>query len=251
MKLYKKMTGEILNLSGANNSNSLKMTSREIAEITGKPHNDLLKAIRTMEPAWERTTGKNFLLVNYQQVTGNGTIREFPEYQLSKREVLYIATKFNDETRAKLILRWEELENNLGNNQNVIALPQNYEEALEHLLIQVRENKKLIAENKVLQPKADFYDAVTQSEDTIDVGEVAKVLAIKGYGRNNLFKFLREQNVLMRNNQPYQKYIDCGYFKQIETQWYDRKAEMTHIGLKTVVYQKGLDFIRNLIEKQK
>ena len=245
------MTNNLINLSGANNSTSLTMTSREIAEITGKPHNDLLKAIRAMEPAWEKTTGKNFLLVNYQQVTGNGTIRVFPEYQLNKTECLYIATKFNDETRAKLILRWEELENSLNGNQNVIALPQNYEEALEHLLIQVRENKKLIAENKVLQPKADFYDAVTQSEDTIDVGEVAKVLAIKGYGRNNLFKFLREQNVLMHNNQPYQKYIDCGYFKQIETQWYDRKAEMTHIGLKTVVYQKGLDFIRNLIEKQK
>ena len=102
-----------------------------------------------------------------------------------------------------------------------------------------------------MQPKADFYDAVVQSEDTIDVGQVAKVLAIKGYGRNNLFKLLREQKVLMHNNQPYQKYIDCGYFKQIETQWYDRKAEITHIGLKTVVYQKGLDFIRNLIEKQK
>jgi putative antirepressor protein len=245
------MENELLNLSGANNSNSLTMTSREIAEIIGKPHNDLLKAIRAMEPAWERTTGKKFPLVNYQQVTGNGTVREFPEYQLSKREVLYVATKFNDESRAKLILRWEELENNLNGNQNVISLPQNYEEALEHLLIQVRENKKLIAENKVLQPKADFYDAVTQSEDTIDVGEVAKVLAIKGYGRNNLFKFLREQNVLMHNNQPYQKYIDNGYFKQIETQWYDRKAEMTYIGLKTVVYQKGLDFIRNLIEKQK
>lgn len=241
------MENELLNLSGANNSNSLTMTSREIAEIIGKPHNDLLKAIRAMEPAWERTTGKKFPLVNYQQVTGNGTVREFPEYQLSKREVLYVATKFNDESRAKLILRWEELENNLNGNQNVISLPQNYEEALEHLLIQVRENKNLIAENKVLQPKADFYDAVTQSEDTIDVGEVAKVLAIKGYGRNNLFKFLREQNVLMHNNQPYQKYIDNGYFKQIETQWYDRKAEMTHIGLKTVVYQKGLDFIRNLI----
>jgi len=196
-----------------------------------------------MEPAWEKVNGSKFGLVEYTDEKGE----KRPEYQLSKREVLYITTKWNDEIRAKVILRWEELENNLRNNQNVIALPQNYEEALEHLLIQVRENKKLIAENKVLQPKADFYDAVTQSEDTIDVGEVAKVLAIKGYGRNNLFKFLREQNVLMHNNQPYQKYIDCGYFKQIETQWYDRKAEMTHIGLKTVVYQKGLDFIRNLI----
>ena len=241
------MEGKILNLGGANNSNSLKMTSREIAEITGKRHDNVMRDIRNMEPAWEKVNALKFELVEYVDKKGEKRL----EYQLDKREVLYVATKWNDEIRARIILRWEELENNLRNNQNVIALPQNYEEALEHLLIQVRENKKLIAENKVLQPKADFYDAVTQSEDTIDVGEVAKVLAIKGYGRNNLFKFLREQNVLMHNNQPYQKYIDNGYFKQIETQWYDRKAEMTHIGLKTVVYQKGLDFIRNLIEKQK
>lgn len=237
------MKNELLNLSGTNNSNFLKMSSREIAELAGKPHNDVLKSIRTMEPAWEKVNGGKFSLVEYLDKKGE----KRPEYQLDKREVLYVATKWNDETRAKLILRWEELENNLNGNQNVISLPQNYEEALEHLLIQVRENKKLIAENKVLQPKADFYDAVAQSEDTIDVGQVAKVLAIKGYGRNNMFKFLREQNVLMHNNQPYQKFIDNGYFKQIETQWYDRKAEMTHIGLKTVVYQKGLDFIRNLI----
>ncbi len=241
------MEGKILNLGGANNSNSLKMTSREIAEITGKRHDNVMRDIRNMEPAWEKVNALKFELVEYVDKKGEKRL----EYQLDKREVLYVATKWNDEIRARIILRWEELENNLRNNQNVISLPQNYEEALEHLLIQVRENKKLIAENKVLQPKADFYDAVAQSEDTIDVGEVAKVLAIKGYGRNNMFKFLREQNVLMHNNQPYQKYIDCGYFKQIETQWYDRKAEMTHIGLKTVVYQKGLDFIRNLIEKQK
>lgn len=241
------MINMLTTLSGANNSNSLKMTSREIAEITGKQHKHVLRDIRNMEPAWEKVNGSKFGLVEYVDEKGE----KRPEYQLSKREVLYITTKWNDEIRAKVILRWEELENNLNSNQNVISLPQNYEEALEHLLIQVRENKKLIAENKVLQPKADFYDAVAQSEDTIDVGQVAKVLAIKGYGRNNLFKFLREQKVLMHNNQPYQKYIDCGYFKQIETQWYDLKAEMTHIGLKTVVYQKGLDFIRSLIEKQK
>lgn len=237
------MEGKILNLGGANNSNSLKMTSREIAEITGKRHDNVMRDIRNMEPAWEKVNALKFELVEYVDKKGEKRL----EYQLDKREVLYVATKWNDEIRARIILRWEELENNLNGNQNVISLPQNYEEALEHLLIQVRENKKLIAENKVLQPKADFYDAVAQSEDTIDVGQVAKVLAIKGYGRNNMFKFLREQNVLMHNNQPYQKYIDNGCFKQIETQWYDRKAEMTHIGLKTVVYQKGLDFIRNLI----
>lgn len=142
------------------------------------------------------------------------------------KELLTIGFTATPETLEKMIL----------NPDLVIGLAAKLKEAREEI--------------KVLQPKADFYDAVAQSEDTIDVGQVAKVLAIKGYGRNNLFKFLREQNVLMHNNQPYQKYIDNGCFKQIETQWYDRKAEMTHIGLKTVVYQKGLDFIRNLINSQ-
>jgi phage regulator Rha-like protein len=30
------------------------MSSLEIAKLTGKPHNDVMKAIRKMEPAWEK-----------------------------------------------------------------------------------------------------------------------------------------------------------------------------------------------------
>ena len=132
------MEGKILNLGGANNSNSLKMTSREIAEITGKRHDNVMRDIRNMEPAWEKVNALKFELVEYVDKKGEKRL----EYQLDKREVLYVATKWNDEIRARIILRWEELENNLNGNQNVISLPQNYEEALEHLLIQVRENKK-------------------------------------------------------------------------------------------------------------
>ena len=82
------------------------MTSLEIAEVTGKPHNDILKAIRKMEPAWTKVNGGNFSLVEYRDKKGE--LR--PCYSLTKTECLYIATKFNDEARAKLVLRWEELE---------------------------------------------------------------------------------------------------------------------------------------------
>ena len=41
---------------------------------------------------------------------GNSAVRRDPYYELTKTECLYIATKFNDEARAKLVLRWEELE---------------------------------------------------------------------------------------------------------------------------------------------
>ncbi|MBS9774597.1 MAG: Rha family transcriptional regulator [Tenacibaculum sp.] len=82
------------------------MSSLEIAQITGKPHNDLLKSIRKMEVAWSKITGGNFSLSEYKDSTG----RKQPMYELTKRECLYIGTKFNDEERAKLVLRWEELE---------------------------------------------------------------------------------------------------------------------------------------------
>ena len=96
------------------------MTSLEIAELTGKQHKNVMQAIRNMEPAWEKVTGLKFQLSGYKDSTG----RSLPCYVLTKTECLYIATKFNDEARAKLVLRWEELEREqaLG-GQSPCALP--------------------------------------------------------------------------------------------------------------------------------
>ena len=69
------------------------MTSLEIAQVTGKMHKDVMKAIRNMEPAWLKVNGRNFALVDYKD--SKGELR--PCYSLSKTECLYIATKFNDE----------------------------------------------------------------------------------------------------------------------------------------------------------
>ena len=86
------------------------MTSLEIAELTGKQHKDVMKAIRNMEPAWVKVQGRNFALLSRTYNLPNGGTKEVPCYVLTKTECLYIATKFNDEARAKLVLRWEELE---------------------------------------------------------------------------------------------------------------------------------------------
>ena len=92
------------------NNDTQHMTSLEIAELTGKQHKNVMQAIRNMEPAWEKTCGLKFQLTSRTIVQPNGGTREVPCYSLTKTECLYIATKFNDEARAKLVLRWEELE---------------------------------------------------------------------------------------------------------------------------------------------
>lgn len=82
------------------------MSSIEIAELTGREHKNVMAAIRSMEPAWQKVNGLKFKLVDYTDKKGE----KRPCYELNKTECLYIATKFNDEARAKLVLRWEELE---------------------------------------------------------------------------------------------------------------------------------------------
>ena len=95
---------------GNDNNQQQTMTSLEIAELTGKQHKNVMQAIRKMEPAWIKTCGLKFQLTSRIIEQPNGGTREVPCYQLTKTECLFIATKFNDEARAKLVLRWEKLE---------------------------------------------------------------------------------------------------------------------------------------------
>ena len=119
---------------------------------------------------------------------------------------------------------------------------------------QIVANALIVAQNIISQkdkqieqmkPKAEFFDAVADSKTAISMNEVSKVLGIKGYGRNNLFEFLRNIGILDRWNVPYQRYVECGWFRVIE-QKYSKNGEQC-ISTKTLVYQKGVDAIRKKI----
>lgn len=92
--------------SGMKGDGEERITSLEIAEMANKRHSDVMRSIRNMEKAWLQVNGRNFALVDYQDQKGEHR----PCYSLTKKESLYIATKFDDVMRAKLINRWEELE---------------------------------------------------------------------------------------------------------------------------------------------
>lgn len=91
-------------LSGVGNEEVI--TSLDIARVVNKAHKNVMQAIRKMEPAWEKTTGLKFQLSEYKDSTG----RKLPCYELTKLETLFIATKFNDEARARLVIYCDYLE---------------------------------------------------------------------------------------------------------------------------------------------
>lgn len=133
-------------------------------------------------------------------------------------------------------------------------LPQTYPEALRALADQAEKAEKLLIQNNELQlanqemkPKAEFFDAVAGSKKAMSMEEVAKILSYPGIGRNKLFEILRNQNILQSDNIPYQKYIDSGYFRVIEQKY--NVGDEVRINIKTLVFQKGVDFIRKTLDK--
>lgn len=162
-------------------------------------------------------------------------------YELMMLSRKPIAKSFKKEVKKVL----HELRTN-GEVRANYDIPKTYADALQlaaNQAKQIEEQTKLIEEQK---PKADFYDAVTGSKDAIDMALCAKTLNM-GIGRNRLFEFLRTRLVLDNRNIPYERYIDRGYFRTIE-QKYTKPDGTTCINIKTVVYQKGMEYIRNLIE---
>ncbi len=131
--------------------------------------------------------------------------------------------------------------------QSQFKLPTTYKEALLQLVEKVEENEKLLLENQEMKPKAEFFEAVTNSKTAIQMSEVAKVLDM-GIGRNKLFEILRDNKILMQDNRPYQKYIDNGWFRVVEVKYTKQNGD-TDINLKTLVYQKGVNGIRKLLGK--
>lgn len=128
------------------------------------------------------------------------------------------------------------------NKLKEIAMPKTEIEWIEYSLKLAKEKEQLLIEKKESQPKVEFFDAVTDSKTAVEMSKVVKVLDL-GIGRNKLFAFLREIKVLRYNNEPYQRYIKAGYFRVVEQKYEDSRGRI-HIGFKTLVYQKGLDYIR-------
>lgn len=106
----------------------------------------------------------------------------------------------------------------------------------------------LEAKNAAMLPKADFYDAVIKSSDTIEMATVAKILNV-GIGRNRLINILKDALVLRSNGTPYQKFVDNGWLRCIEEK-YEKPDGSVFIYTKTVVYQKGVDGIRKLLKEK-
>ena len=100
------------------------------------------------------------------------------------------------------------------------------------------------------QPLVEFANQVSNTDNLIDMNAMAK-LAIEEnipIGRNRLFRWLRENEILMSDNLPYQKYIERGYFSVKESVF--ETGTMTKTYQQTYVTGKGQAYIIGRLRKE-
>ncbi len=127
-----------------------------------------------------------------------------------------------------------------SNPDTVLQLAQNWKD---------EQQRRLFAEKEAecLRPKAELMDRVMDTDELIDIGQVAKILNLP-FGRNTLFKKLKELGIFFKNrNEPKQEYCNRGYF-ELKEKFIPRNNHKGFMVMKVLVTQRGLAFIAKLFE---
>ena len=235
---------------------------KEEGNRTELGHNDLLKVVRD-EFEEEISLGKIS-----QSTYINSRGKEYPMFVLTLNQAKQVLMRESKYVRKAVILYIEKLEKriielenqlstkdvlmlNIVNSQSKIEIATNiakfnieYVQPLENNLKE--EKDKVILKDLELKNqkhKVELYDTIADKDKTFTMSEVAKLINYVGIGRNKLFEILRINEILRANNEPYQQYVDRGWFKIIVTE------KGNQVVPQTVVYQKGIEKICELLDE--
>lgn len=201
------------------------MSSLEIAKLTGKNHNDVLKDIRRILAEAEIDAGK------FSRTYLDKSNRQSPCFELPRRECDLVIAGYSVKYRLAIIDRWQELE-----AQQQFKIPQTFSEALLLAGHLAKENETLLLERETNRPKIEFAEKVRALDGSISIGDFAKII---GTGQNRLFKRLRDDGFLMVNNHPMQSAVDRGLLVQIEQTPYTDSQGKSHPAFQTRITGKG------------
>ena len=155
------------------NEVSKTMSSREMAELCGKEHRNVLSLIRLLV---ERGVLKNSIPQNYFHEQ-NG--QQYTEFLSDQRDSLVIVARLSPEFTAAVIDRWQELEQQVSASQPVIALPQDYLSALKALVNSEEEKQVAQAQVIELKPKAEALARISQSAGATNIRDTAKAVGMR------------------------------------------------------------------------
>lgn len=217
---------ELLSPMMRKNSSVLTMSSREIADLVESRHDSVKRTI-------ERLQDKGLIQLTPMVEVKNHLGQVVTEYQLIKRDTYVVVAQLSPEFTARLVDRWQELE-----NQQMPQIPQTLSEALRLAADQAEqiERQNLLIEQQ--RPKVEFVQRYVEAGTTKSLRETAKILKVP---ERAMIDCLVGDGLLFRqsgNLLPYQKYHAKGLF-DVKT----GTTEYGHNYTQTRVTSKGIEYI--------
>ena len=217
---------ELLSPIMRKNSSVLTMSSREIADLVESRHDSVKRTI-------ERLQDKGLIQLTPMVEVKNHLGQIVTEYQLIKRDTYVVVAQLSPEFTARLVDRWQELE-----NQQLPQIPQTLSEALRLAADQAEqiERQNLLIEQQ--RPKVEFVQRYVEAGTTKSLRETAKILKMP---ERTMIDCLVGDGLLFRqsgNLLPYQKYHVKGLF-DVKT----GTTEYGHNYTQTRVTSKGIEYI--------
>lgn len=188
-----------------NVARNVTMGSREIAELTGKRHDNVIRDIRAMLLELYGSGGCLKFEGTYQNEQ-NG--QRYPEFRLPRREVEILLTGYSIALRAKVIDRLRELE-----AQQQPRIPQSLSEALRLAADQAEQIEAQQQALAIAAPKAEFVDRYVVADGSMSFRQVAKLLTAN---ERKFRQMLLDKGVMYYLGgvlTPYQQHIDAGRFE--------------------------------------
>ncbi|MCZ2158834.1 phage regulatory protein/antirepressor Ant [Bartonella sp. 220] len=160
-----------------NNQTAPTMSSREIAELCSKQHKHVMRDIKQMlEELHSKSTEPKFGLSEFVGFYKDSTGRTLPCYNLPKRECLILVSGYSTTLRAKIIDRWQQLEQQVAAPQIDYSSPQVMLGVLTYLKNENEQKDNMIAE---LKPKAMALETLQRHDGLFGLTEAAKILEMQ------------------------------------------------------------------------
>lgn len=179
---------------------------------------------------------------DYTELPHSGRSKDFAITLEFAKKIAMMTRSEKGEIARNYFIECEKIAKDLMEINPIKKIPQTYSEALRELADLTEEKLLLQQRNESLEPRSKYFEQIVLTDGLISMEQTSKLLNIKDMGRNNLFKALRDGNIIQkRNTSPFQYYIDKGYFELKEEIIIVRNIRKVIVT--TYVTQKGLAFL--------
>lgn len=178
----------------ATSNQPLTMSSREIAEYTGKQHQHVKRDIEKMLNELELDVS------DFGRIYKDTMNRNQTEYLLDRDQTDCLLTGYSAKARMKVIKRWKELEKQSGPQ-----IPQTYAEALQLAADQAKQLE-------LAAPKVAFVDNLVERTNLLTATQVAQKHGKSAIWLNKILSEMKVYNRAVKRGKVFQQwFVDKGY----------------------------------------